>query len=167
MRTRHAVRRGAGRAPRGLRVGRGRARARYRVPPGALRRLGADRPAAAVGGQLGRARAAPARERGGLRAVGVAAEVARAPRPRALDALLHGLRGEAPEALLRALPEGRGHRLGFAAPRALASAARGWDLRRARRGRVADSAYGVDPLGARHRLVRRAPRGAPPHWRAA
>ena len=42
-------------------------------------------------------------------------EVARGSRARALDGVLHRLRRHAPEALLRALPEGRGHRLGRAA----------------------------------------------------
>ena len=68
---------------------------------------------------------APARERRGLRALGVVAEVARAARPRALDPLLHRLRCAAPEALLRALPQGRGHGLGRAAAGAAAGPARG------------------------------------------
>ena len=63
--------RGAGREPGRFRGRRGGAPARRRLPPGPLRRLGADRRAAPVRRQLGRARSAPARERGGLRALGV------------------------------------------------------------------------------------------------
>ena len=95
-----------------------RASARRRVPPRALAATGrrspcrcSRRPAGAV---TGCTRAATSRA---SCAAGVDGEVARDPRPRALDALLHRLRRGAAEALLRLLPQGRGRRLGRRSPR--------------------------------------------------
>ena len=96
------------------------------------RRLGRHR-AAAVRRQLGRPGAAPARQRRGLRARPDAGQVARDARHRALDALLHRLRRGHPEALLRPLPQGRGHRVAGPAPRPAAGPPRRRHLHRARR----------------------------------
>ncbi len=60
---------------------------------------------------------------------------------RALDPLLHRLRRRPAEAVLRPLPQGRGHRLGPAAPGAAAGAPPRRALRRAARGRVAAGAH--------------------------
>jgi hypothetical protein len=68
--------------------------------------------AGAVHRQLGRPGPAHARQLRGLRARGVAGEMAGGARRRALGELLHRLRHRPAEALLRPLPQGRGHRLG-------------------------------------------------------
>src|SRR5262249_56333805 len=83
---------------------------------------------------------------------------------RALDTLLHRLRREPPEAVLRPLPEGRGHGLDEAAEGRAAGAPPRRALRRAPRERMAARAHEVDEAlprsersGPRAR-ARRAPR---------
>ena len=100
--------------------------------------------AALVGGELGRARPAPARQLRGLRALGVAPEVARGARHRALDPLLHGLRRRAAEEVLRPLPQGRGHGVAQAAEGRAPGASSRRALRGARGERVAARAHAVD-----------------------
>src|SRR6185369_6465585 len=80
-------------------------------------------------GELGRAGAASARQLRGLRARRVEREVARGPRHRALDALLHRLWARASASLLQSFPQGRG-RLEKPTPRPAPGAARR-SLRRA------------------------------------
>ena len=136
---------GAGRAPPGLLRGLPREPPRHRrvlALPHArlLPHHGAD----ADRGQLGRPGPPSARQLRGLHARGLAGEVARGPRGRALDALLHQLRPGPPEALLRPLPEGRGHRLGEAAEGRAAGPAPGRAVRRAPRERVALDRHPLD-----------------------
>src|SRR5262249_42956951 len=85
-------------------------------------RLLAHPHAAAVLRQLGRAGPAPTRQLRGVRALGLRREMARGARYRALDALLHGLRRAAAEAVLLPLPQGRGRGLGAPAEGPAASA---------------------------------------------
>ena len=118
-----AHRRGARREPPQLLRGLPRAQARHRrVLAVAHAGLVEGEDAAALGRELGRAGPAPARQFRGLRPRRLEAEVARGARPRALDAFLHRLRRRAAEAVLRPLPQGRGHRLGRAAAGAAAGA---------------------------------------------
>ncbi len=142
----------------------------------------ADDRAAAVRRQLGRPGAAPARQRRGLRARRVAGQVARDARRRALDALLHRLRRGHPEALLRPLPQGRGHRLATTSPASCCrsatptapspSAPRASGRSRARGGRACTSTSTTAPStrtsrGRRGRELRGARRRPDLHHRAA
>ena len=116
-RARDAARRGAGAQPRSTSATTSLRRIRSRTPTTATARPDWSKvtvpmlSAANWGGQGLHL----ARQLRGLRARGLDAEVARAARHRALDALLHRLRRRAAEAVLRPLPEGRGQRLGRAA----------------------------------------------------
>src|SRR5205814_2561146 len=76
------------------------------------------------------------------------AEVARVPRHRALDAFLYELRRRDAEEVLRALPQGRGYRLGQAAEGAAAGAPSRRKVRRAARERVAARAHRVDKISS-------------------
>ena len=87
-----------------------------------------------VGGELGRPGPASARQFRRLRARRLERQMAGGARLRALDLVLHRLRRDAAEALLRPLPQGRGHRLGQTAEGAAASAPSRRAIRRARRG---------------------------------
>ena len=80
-----------------------------------------------LGRQLGRAGSAPARQLRGLRPRRLRAEVARGPRHRALDPLLHRLRRRPAEEVLRPLPQGRGHGLDETAEGRAPGAASGRD----------------------------------------
>ena len=137
------TRRGAGREPGRLRAGAPRPPARSTTTttardPGLVE----DHGAAAVGRQLGRPRAAPARQHRGLRPRRLEAEVARAARPRALDALLHRLRPRAPAPLLRPLPARARTTAGTRQPRVLLQHPQpGEQLRAAARGGVAAPAH--------------------------
>ena len=143
-RSRDAHRRGTRGEPVRLRgSGPGPSAAR-RLPPRAVRGLRAHHRPLPVGGELGRSGPAPARQRRGLRAGRLGTEVARDPRPGALDRVLHRLRRGSAEAVLRSLPEGRGQRMGH---RASGEAARAHGRRRVHRsvrGCVADPANRVD-----------------------
>ena len=79
------LRRGAGDEPLRLPGRCSRAPARRRLAPRSFGALRADHGAAALIRQLGRRRQAPPGQRGGLRQLGVGTEMARDPRPRALD----------------------------------------------------------------------------------
>src|SRR5581483_3635873 len=68
--------------------------------------------AAVLRGQLGRPGSASARQLRGLRPRRVQTKVAGEPRPRALDALLYGLRARLAEEVLRPFPQGRKDGLG-------------------------------------------------------
>ena len=106
-----------------------------------------------VVGQLGRPGSAPAGQLRGLHPVGVTGAVAGGARHRALDRVLHRLRGGLAEALLRALPQGRRHRLGQPAAGAPAGAPRR-RFRGAGRGRLADPAHRLAPdVPARQRAT--------------
>ena len=87
--------------------------------------------------QLGRPGAPSAGQFRGLPGRGISAEVARGARRLALGALLHRLRRQAAEALLRPLPQGRGQRLGEAAPGPAPGAPSGRAVRPALRKRMA------------------------------
>src|SRR5262249_60805010 len=79
-----------------------------------------------------------------LRTLGVEAEMARGAWHRALDALLHRLWRESPEAVLRPLPQGRGHGGEEAAEGDAAGATSRREVRRAPREGVAAGAHEVD-----------------------
>ena len=72
-------------------------------------------------------------------------QMARSARHRALDAFLHELRRRPAEALLRPLPEGRGHRLGQAAESAASGPPSRREIRRAARERMAARAHASGP----------------------
>ena len=112
----------------------------------------------AHGRQLGRTRLASARKRRGVRPGRLRAEMARGARPRALDPLLHRLRNQASEAILRSLPEGRRQRLGQVAARPLEHTPRQFDLRRAFRERMAARPNPVDEILPRPQRARRSAR---------
>ena len=78
--------------------------------------------------------------------------MARSPWPRALDGVLHPLRGEAPETVLRPLSQGRGHRLDGEAARHAQGAPRRGKIRRARRERMAPRADAVDEVLSQPRV---------------
>src|SRR5579872_4073159 len=105
--------------------------------------MGARKSSLSFGGELGRTRFASAREHRSVRSRGLAAEVARAARHRALDALLHRLRTTAAKAVLRLFSQGRAERMGSRATRASQRSARR-SVRGALRRRVADRAHAVD-----------------------
>jgi len=165
LRATHADRGGARRQPprllRGLLAESPRQR---RVLALAHARLVEGHRAALLGGQLGRAGAAPAGQLRGVRALGVEAEVARGARHRALDPLLHGLRRGASEEVLRPLPEGRGDGVEKAAEGRAPGPPPRRAIRRAARDGMAARAHAVDqalPEPDRPELephARRAPR---------
>ena len=86
--------------------------------------------------------------------------MARSPRHRALDGVLHRLRRQHAEEILRPLSQGRGHRLAGAAPGAAPGAPPRRALRRATRERMAPRADAVDEilLKREYTLARRRPR---------
>src|SRR5436853_1561564 len=89
------------------------------VSPRAIARLVPHHGSAAVRGELGRAGPASPGELRRLHPGGVLREMARGPRARALDRVLHGLRTGAAETLLRPLSEGGRQRMGAPAAGAL------------------------------------------------
>ncbi len=95
-----------------------RASAGRRILQGDVAGLVEGQGAAALGRELGRAAAAPARQFRRLLPIGIEAEMARSARHRALDALLHRLRRQSSEEILRLFPQGREERMGQAAARA-------------------------------------------------
>ncbi len=97
----------------------------------------------------------------GYAGVAERAEVAGSARAPALGRVLHGLRGRPPEALLRALPPGAGHRLGQAAAGLPQCAAGRRQLRATRRGGVAVGADPVDGVPPRPRPWRSRAGGGP------
>ena len=119
--------------PLRLRRGDPRASARRRLSQGALARVGQDHGAAVLGRELGRTGPASARQFRRVHARRLERKVAGGARHRALDAFLYRLRPRAAAQVLRLFPEGRGHRLGQAAARAVAGAPSGRKVRRARR----------------------------------
>ena len=147
----HAHRHRDGRQPLRSRQDLLRPSVRRRLLQGDVPRLVEGEGAGAVGRQLGRAAAAPARQFRRLYAIGVEAEMARGARHRALDALLHRLRRRSAEAVLRLFPQGREKRLEQAAARAAQRAASGRDIRHPPRGRLADPAHAVDEVPSRGR----------------
>ena len=109
--------------PRGLRRRHPRASARRRVPPQPLAGVGAHRRAVVLGGELGRPGPAPARQLRRLRARRVAARNGSKRTASSTGREFYTDYGvQAAEAVLRALPQGRGHAARLAA-RAAASAA--------------------------------------------
>ena len=104
------------------------------------------RGAATVLRQLGRRRAASARQRRGLRARRLEAEVARDPRRHPLGGVLYRLCQRPAEALLRSLPQGRGQRLGQAAAGDAECPPSRREIRPPRRGRMAAGAHAVDEV---------------------
>src|SRR5207249_6476330 len=145
VRTRDAQRGGARRQPPRLLRG-------LLDAPARERRLLALAPARLVEGhgppvvvsELGRAGPPPPRQLRRVRARGLAREMARGARHRALDALLHGLWGPPAEAVLWPLPQGRGHRMDAAAAGRAPGAPSGRALRRAARARVAARPHALD-----------------------
>ena len=116
-------------------------------------------------GNWGGVVAAPARQCGGVRPVGLEAEVAGDPRPRTLDGVLHRLRNQFTETVFRPLPQGRRQRLGPPTPGHAAGAHRRRRLHRPHRKRMAHRAHPVDELvsrpGRRDAVPRCADRRAP------
>src|SRR5262249_30439233 len=105
--------------------------------------------AAALGGELGWAGTAHARQLRRFRRRGLEAEMAGGSRRLALGAVLYRLRREAAEAVLRSFPQRRGQRLGQAAAGAAAGAAPRREVRAAPRERVAARAHAMDALPPR------------------
>ena len=139
-----ADRRRARRQPPQLLRGLPRAKARHRrLLAVAHAGLVEGQGAAVLGGELGRPGPASARQFRGIRPRRLEAEMAGEPRPRALDAFLHGLWRRAAEEVLRPFPQGREDRLGQAAQGAAAGASRR-QVRRAAREGMAAQAHQVD-----------------------
>ena len=139
--------------------------ARRRFSSGALGGVRPDHGAVPVGGQLGRAGAAPPRQRRGVRAGGLEPEMAGDPRPRALDRVLHRLRNRFAEAVFRPLPQRHRQRLGPPATGHAADPHRRRRLHRPHRKRMAHRPHPVDDLAPRprrgHPLARPACRAPP------
>ena len=152
LRPRYPERRRDGEKPLGLRRRHPRASARRRVVSGSLRPLGEDKDALHLGGELGRTGPPPEGQLRGLHAGGVHREMAGSPRLRALDGVLYPLRGEAPEAVLRPLSQGRGHRLDGEPPRHAQGAPRRREIRRAQRERMAPRQNAVDEVLSQPRI---------------
>ena len=150
-----ADRRGARRQPPQFLRGLPRPQARHRrVLAVAHAGLVEGEGAAVLGRQLGRPGPAPARQFRGLRARRLEAEMARVPRPRALDAFLHRLRRRAAEEVLRPFPQGREDRLGQAAEGAAAGASHR-QVRRAAREGMAAQAHASGPSSSSTRRTSR------------
>ena len=122
-----------------------RASAGRRILQGDVAGLVEGQGAAALGRQLGRPAAAPARQFRGLLPLGVETEMAGSARHRALDALLHRLRRRIAEEVLRLLPQGREERLGQAAARAAQRPSSGREIRHPPRGRLAAAEHASGP----------------------
>ena len=153
------VGRGTGQKPQRFRRRDRRPSARRRLSPRALAGLGEGQGAVSVGGQLGRAGAASARQFRRLCARRVEAEMARSARHRALDAFLHRLRPRAAAALLRSFLARQEERLGQAAAGAASGAPRR-PLCRARRKGMAAQAHQMDAVLSRSGRRRAAPKPA-------
>ncbi len=148
-----AQRRGARREPDRLRRGRARASASRRLPSRTVGTVRPDHRSVALERELGRRRPSPPRQRRGVRPFGVEPEVARDPRPRALDGVLHGPRGHLAASVPRPLPQGRGQRLGPTAARDAPRANRRRRLHRPHRGRLAGPADALDAALPRRRRL--------------
>ena len=130
------------------RVRRGRAASSpdRRLLRGAPAEIRGYRNAAAVGGELGRHGAASARQFRGLSARRLEAEMAGGARRHAFHPVLRQIRAGLAAPLLRAFPQGRGHRLGQAAEGAAQHPPSGREIRAARRERMAARAHAVDEI---------------------
>ena len=122
-----------------------RASAGRRILQGDVAGLVEGQGAAALGRELGRTAAAPARQFRRLLPLGIETEMARSARHRALDALLHRLRRQSAEEVLRLLPQGREERLGQAAARAAQRPSSGREIRHPPRGRLAAAEHASGP----------------------
>ncbi len=114
----------------------------------------------AVGRQLGRRGPAHARQFRRLAARRLQAEMAGGARRYPLHAFLQQLRRDAAEALLRPLPERRGHRLEQAAARVAQHPPPGRKIRAARRERMAARAHAMDQIFSAARRTWARPRRA-------